>query len=352
MKVYVHDLHMGRMPDMEYDFWYVERLVHQSFLASSKLTSDCEQAGYALIPVYPMMYFAAQAYRWNIDLARPNRWQRWFLNASLNRAFARVVKKVQASRAWRRGIPHVMVFGQGRGANNGYLWQFYRSFLERCILLCVEARPLGDASAFQPHKDLVIPGYTPWQELIDEVRKVECGRDLLLHFRGRCWGPVRPYLPNLVSDDVIMERERAYRLGGEARIALADDARTYFGELRRSWFSLCPAGWTPWSRRFYEALLVGSIPVMIPGDFVPPFLDQINYADFCVTIGMAELPNLESILRRIPVEQRLAMLKAAEEVRASFTYGDSAGAWAQIERSLEARIRSMQVEKVKPCFSP
>eukprot|EP01041_Mallomonas_annulata_P002198 gene2198-4276_t len=49
-----------------------------------------------------------------------------------------------------------------------------------------------------------------------------------------------------------------------------------------SYFALCPAGYAPWSRRVYEALLKNSIPVILPNGIVEPFERYLDLTKFSV----------------------------------------------------------------------
>jgi len=112
-------------------------------------------------------------------------------------------------------------------------------------------------------------------------------------------------------------------MGGENRRAVREDVVAYYREARRSVFCLCPAGQTPWSKRIYETILCGAIPVFIPGTFVPPFPGQIDFSRFSVTITMEELPRLEQILRAIPAERVQAMLAEVARVRHHFVWHET-----------------------------
>ena len=127
--------------------------------------------------------------------------------------------------------------------------------------------------------------------------------------------------------------------GSEGSDARATDVLSYYRELRRAQFALCPAGWTPWSRRIYESILLGCIPVFIPGDFVPPFAHDLDWSRFSITIDASQIPFIDEILRAFSDTQVEAMLNEVEQVRHRFRYhsspqeGDAgSGVLAELER--------------------
>ncbi len=326
MKIFVHDLPgvaharlVERFAALRLDFWRVEAVVHQNLLRSPVLTRDPEAADLFFVPFFSMCLYASHAYRFGWDVARPPRLVRVLAEQAVRLQFARMLRVLARSPYWQRrqGRDHIFVFGQGRGANQGGIWRQQRDRIGRAIFLGVEARPWGDASAFDAEKDLVIPPYLPWVEQMEAADREPRQRDLLLHFRGRAWGELRPrLLAGLrAADDVLVSSERIYDLGGEGRTANPTHVREHYRELARSTFSLCPAGWTPWSKRFYESILVGSIPVVVPGDFRPPFADRIDYESFTLVAREDELPDLAGRLRAIPAPRVEAMRAAMRATR-------------------------------------
>lgn len=78
------------------------------------------------------------------------------------------------------------------------------------------------------------------------------------------------------------------------------DAHYYEG-MATSNFTMCPGGDTPWSMRFYEAALAGSIPVIhsVEGDLTPPprasWLTQIGY-EYLLTLPFGALDYRQEIV--------------------------------------------------------
>ena len=333
-RIYAYDLPpslnsglIDAQPSLRLDFWYVEPLFHQNLKASGLLTQNPDEADFFFIPFYPNCSLAAFSYAHGWDPAYWTRIQRHRCDLHVLLRFRRAMQIVRAHPSWKRhrGRRHWLVFGQGRGANCGNIWRFYKRLIADCTFLAVEARPRPHPAAFRAGHDVVIPGFTPWQDVIDQVNAESPPRDILIHFRGRSWGDVRPQIfRNLrPAADVILSEQIQFAMGGENRRAVREDAVAYYREARRSVFCLCPAGQTPWSKRIYETILCGAIPVFIPGTFVPPFPGQIDFSRFSVTITMEELPRLEQILRGIPTERVQAMLAEVARVRHHFVWHET-----------------------------
>lgn len=96
--------------------------------------------------------------------------------------------------------------------------------------------------------------------------------------------------------------------------------------LSDSVFSLCPEGAGPNSLRLWESMAVGSVPVVIADNWLPPSIPGADPSmeDCCVFVGTQELGGLFARLRSMPRAQVSAMqaacLKAYERIRRLSTY--------------------------------
>ncbi|GFZ08040.1 exostosin family protein [Actinidia rufa] len=77
---------------------------------------------------------------------------------------------------------------------------------------------------------------------------------------------------------------------------------TYYEDMQRAIFCLCPLGWAPWSPRLVEAVIFGCIPVIIADDIVLPFADAIPWEEIGVYVDEKDVPKLDNILTSIPPE--------------------------------------------------
>ncbi|TKW18628.1 hypothetical protein SEVIR_5G443600v4 [Setaria viridis] len=80
---------------------------------------------------------------------------------------------------------------------------------------------------------------------------------------------------------------------------------TYYEDMQRAIFCLCPLGWAPWSPRLVEAVVFGCIPVIIADDIVLPFADAIPWEEISVFVAERDVPRLDNILTSIPLEDIL-----------------------------------------------
>ncbi len=99
----------------------------------------------------------------------------------------------------------------------------------------------------------------------------------------------------------------------------------YVQDLTSSRFCLVARGITLWTRRLFEAILGGCIPVLVNDDLVLPFEQQLDYLDFVVRIPEAEsktlLPTLVGMSNR-EISRRCDAMRA---VRSAFSYDASQG---------------------------
>jgi putative beta-1,4-xylosyltransferase IRX10 len=68
-----------------------------------------------------------------------------------------------------------------------------------------------------------------------------------------------------------------------------DHPATYYEDMQRSVFCLCPLGWAPWSPRLVEAVVFGCIPVIVADDIV-------------LFVAEEDVPRLDTILTSIPTD--------------------------------------------------
>jgi organic radical activating enzyme len=87
------------------------------------------------------------------------------------------------------------------------------------------------------------------------------------------------------------------------------DVRSKLGELSyhdlmaRSVFTMCPAGYGRWSFRLIEALLNGSIPLLISDGYVLPFENKIDWSKYCYVINEKDLFGLTEFIQRLSIDE-------------------------------------------------
>ena len=151
-------------------------------------------------------------------------------------------------------------------------------------------------------------------------------RSTLLFFRG--------HLPRSSIDTKNVRRFLMRRLAGEAGVVI--EAATalrnasyqphsqYLRRMLGSTFCLAPRGDTASSRRVYESIAAGCIPVIIADDLALPFAKRLRYTDFAVrfTERFALTQPLEMVqrLRAMPAAKVRAMQDALLRARPNFLW--------------------------------
>lgn len=132
------------------------------------------------------------------------------------------------------------------------------------------------------HRDLLFSfaGVTRYSELRED------------HIRGGRLAAIE----GVTSDSFVGSQEAARvrygRLGGSD-----------VGMLRRSVFTLCPAGFGRWSFRFIQAATLGSIPVLLSDGYIKPMAKYIDWNRICLTFPEAEVERVPELLRALSHEE-------------------------------------------------
>jgi len=157
----------------------------------------------------------------------------------------------------------------------------------------------GSLAAFNRRSRLRLSGF--------DLASVRAGQDALVYsFCGALRYPDLP--PDHVRGD-----HGIVRLAGAGRgwfIGSADDARKSFAPqlagyeaiISRSVFTLCPAGYGRWTFRWIEALLNGSIPIMISDGYVLPFSETVDWRRFVIEFPERDIARLDAFVRSISLD--------------------------------------------------
>ncbi|KAL9279164.1 putative xylogalacturonan beta-1,3-xylosyltransferase [Arabidopsis thaliana] len=137
-------------------------------------------------------------------------------------------------------------------------------------------------------------------------------RTILAFFAGSLHGYVRPILLNQWSS----------RPEQDMKIFNRIDHKSYIRYMKRSRFCVCAKGYEVNSPRVVESILYGCVPVIISDNFVPPFLEILNWESFAVFVPEKEIPNLRKILISIPVRRYVEMQKRVLKVQKHFMWHD------------------------------
>ncbi|XP_043716966.1 probable beta-1,4-xylosyltransferase IRX10L [Telopea speciosissima] len=148
---------------------------------------------------------------------------------------------------------------------------------------------------------IIIPPYASPQRLQSHLVPQNTPRSIFVYFRG------------LFYDSGNDPKRVRYARGARASLwenfknnhlfdISFEHTRTYYEDLQRAVFCLCPLGWAPWSPRLVEAMIFGCVPVIIADEIVLPFSDTIPWEKIGVFVAEKDINKLDTILTSIPAE--------------------------------------------------
>lgn len=137
-------------------------------------------------------------------------------------------------------------------------------------------------------------------------------RTILAFFAGNLHGYLRPILLDQWSS----------RPEPDMKIFNRIDHKSYIRFMKQSRFCVCAKGYEVNSPRVVESILYGCVPVIISDNFVPPFLEVLDWESFAVFVPEKEIPNLRNILISIPVKRYVEMQKRVLKVQKHFMWHD------------------------------
>ncbi len=89
---------------------------------------------------------------------------------------------------------------------------------------------------------------------------------------------------------------------------------TFINASLASKFVLCPRGFGSTSFRLYETFQLGAVPVYISDDHYLPWVDELDWKEFCVLIRENQISDIHRILSSISDEDYNNMLSKGQEV--------------------------------------
>jgi hypothetical protein len=217
-------------------------------------------------------------------------------------------------RAWNNN-PSLFVAAHGHpGSCIGETSKVYRLLVDADMSCQNSARPLA-----VPY----VVSKPPWL-VAAELPQTE--RTTLLFFRG--------HLPRSSIDKKNVRRLLMQSLAGQPGVVIEaatsvknasyQPHEAYLQRMIRSTFCLAPRGDTASSRRVYESMAAGCIPVIIADDLALPFARRLHYDEFSVRVSEREalthpLRVLQT-LREMPAAKVRAMHEALLRARPSFLW--------------------------------
>ncbi|GAQ88078.1 Exostosin family protein [Klebsormidium nitens] len=323
-----------------------EIFVHRNLLNSSIRTMDPSEADWFYTPVYT-----------TCDLT-PNGLPLPFKAPQLMRSAIRWVAEHYPY--WNRseGADHFFTVPHDFGACFHYQEE---EAIKRRILPVLQRATLVQTFGQNNHVclkegSIVVPPYAPPQKMRSRFIPPDTPRSIFVYFRGMFY-------------DISNDPEGGYYARG-ARAAIwenfkdnplfdlsSDHPSTYYEDMQRAVFCLCPLGWAPWSPRIVESVIFGCIPVIIGDDIVLPFSDAIRWDEISVYVAEKDVQNLDTILTAIKPEEIMAMQRKMwkPEVRTAMLFpqpaepGDS---FHQILNGLARKLPHKPEVFVKPGEHP
>jgi len=171
----------------------------------------------------------------------------------------------------------------------------YKWLDDRFILIALESLPTLHS------QDIAI---LPYQ--VQPLKKQNADRDILLSFMGSM---TQLHLPQEhIRGGRLLEFKNRFE-GDKIVVGSPHEVREKLGEITyhdlmaRSVFTLCPAGYGRWSFRFVEALLNGSIPILLSDDYVLPFGNKIDWNKYCYVAEERHLFGLTDFIHRLSIDE-------------------------------------------------
>ncbi|KAL3498476.1 hypothetical protein ACH5RR_041208 [Cinchona calisaya] len=137
-------------------------------------------------------------------------------------------------------------------------------------------------------------------------------RHILAFFAGRMHGYVRPLLLKYWE-----HKDPDMKIVGRLRDA------SYIRHMKSSKYCICAKGYEVNSPRLVEAIIYGCIPVILSDNYVPPFIEVLNWEKFAIFVLEKDIPNLKNILLSISERRYLVMQQRVKKVRQHFLWQSS-----------------------------
>eukprot|EP00470_Lotharella_oceanica_P015348 CAMPEP_0170186726 /NCGR_PEP_ID=MMETSP0040_2-20121228/40035_1 /TAXON_ID=641309 /ORGANISM="Lotharella oceanica, Strain CCMP622" /LENGTH=264 /DNA_ID=CAMNT_0010433583 /DNA_START=434 /DNA_END=1229 /DNA_ORIENTATION=- len=128
----------------------------------------------------------------------------------------------------------------------------------------------------------------------------------------------------------------------------ASDREVYYDSMRESVFCLCPPGWTTWTPRIVESLMLGCIPVIIQDKHIRlPFQSEISYDTFSIRVDeeVVHQGRLKDILNTVN-PSRIASLQAeGSRMAKHFDYEDPEGVYPLIVNKIAEKTKTRMMRR-------
>ncbi|KAJ6698017.1 EXOSTOSIN HEPARAN SULFATE GLYCOSYLTRANSFERASE -RELATED [Salix purpurea] len=184
---------------------------------------------------------------------------------------------------------------------------------------CIRALCNSDAKEdFVFGKDVSLPEtyvLTPQNPLRDLGGKRASKRSILAFFAGSMHGYLRPILLQHWEN-----KDPDMKIFGKLPKVKSRGKMNYIRYMQSSKYCICAKGYEVNSPRVVEAIFYECVPVIISDNFVPPFLEVLNWESFAVFVLEKDIPNLKNILLSIPEKKYRRMQMRVKRVQQHFLW--------------------------------
>lgn len=328
LKLYTYTLHFADASELVRQYpkctrfqWAGDYHLIEKIRASEYATDDPAAADFLIVP------FLAKCY---LNYAAHGKL------SALGRAFRRLTAELETHEAWRqRPDRHVFFFMSGIGASmlpDPPGWAAVPRLKEAIFIVAEGDR---EADYFRYGHDIVVPG---WVTNVPDVASAQPGsKSILGFFRGGMDAALKDAEGHRRFKPNVLRRDLRARLQHEADFVFAEKASTYASELRRSIFCIIPRGNTPWTKRFFDAVLAGCIPVVLSDPISFAFEHLVNFHRFTLKLPEREGARLAEVVRAVTPEQVERMGAELLRWRRAFDYGERGRAFELLLVELSLR---------------
>jgi len=176
---------------------------------------------------------------------------------------------------------------------------------------------------------------------IAPVQPASGKRDLLFSFCGETikegWpeGFVRSPSMKSAWDFLRSENSGTAVIGNIRELQARFGGNPFYDLPKRSLFTLCPRGISCWSFRVFEAILSGSIPIILSDSYMKPFPDLIPWDLFSITVPENSLADAAKIVKALTPEVVQSLTKNLARYQKMFT---APGLFSLVGKTLYNRL--------------
>lgn len=141
-------------------------------------------------------------------------------------------------------------------------------------------------------------------------------RSILAFYAGQMHGYLRPKLVEHWGNSRFNDMKIFGLMTGK------DAQEQYYWHMQNSKYCICPRGYGVHTPRIVEAISYECVPVIISDNYVPPFLEVLNWETFAVFVPEKDVANLRDILLSIPPERYVEMQRRVKNAQQHFLLHD------------------------------